>query len=118
MVDKSKFDLPFVPMREKSFESGYYWVKFEMSEEWDVAWLQLERDSGEVIARSSMDHRARMLKPGRDEVGHKIVREAPVDREVFRCTRAEGLYGFLKGVKYQRRLTAKKKAKKIKRKGR
>lgn len=34
------------------------------------------------------------------------------DHEVFRCMRVEGLYGFLKGIKYQRTLMAKKKAKK------
>lgn len=75
MVDKSKFDLPPVPGRK--FENGYYWVKFEMREEREVAWLQLDTIHGGIEARSSMDHRARLLNPGRDEVGHKIVREAP-----------------------------------------
>ncbi len=77
-----KFDLPFVPMTIKNFKDGYYWVSFDKAFDkatvWEVAWLRLDTTHGGIEARSVLDYRPRILKPGFDTVGHKIEHEAPI----------------------------------------
>lgn len=73
-----KFDVQPVPGRIKNFENGFYWVKFWDCVEWEPAWVQLDTIHGGLRAMTTAGHHSRPLEPQRDEIGYKIVREAPI----------------------------------------